>query len=71
MIKIFPRDCQGCESLISYDMSIDDITNICKINGMQIDDCDRGFQSCNCPLGKEKPDPEPKVKDFDLWGVWE
>lgn len=54
MIRIFPRDCHGCENFISYDMSIDDITNICKINGMQIDDCDRYFQCSKCPLGKEK-----------------
>lgn len=71
MIKIFPRDCQGCENLISYDMSIDDITNICKINGCQVDDCDRDFQYFKCPLDKKKPEPEPKAKDSDLWNIWE
>mgnify|MGYP000939928482 CR=1 FL=1 len=70
MIKIFPKDCQGCENLISYDMSIDDITNICKINGLQIDDCDRDFQYSNCPLGREKPNPEPKSFTFDFWDTW-
>lgn len=54
IIRIFPKDCHGCENFISYDMSIDDITNICKVNGMQIDDCDRYFQCSKCPLDLEK-----------------
>jgi hypothetical protein len=27
-IKVFPWDCKDCDKFISYDMSIDDITNI-------------------------------------------
>ena len=48
-MKMFPKDCRGCEDLISYDMSIDDWTNICKINHMWIDDCDEDYKSYRCP----------------------
>lgn len=47
----FPTDCDGCEYLERYDINIDDYTNICKINNMQIDDCDVGFQWHRCPKG--------------------
>lgn len=53
-IKVFPRDCRGCEHLKSYDMSIDDWTSICMVNRMQIDDCDEDYQSCQCPEKREK-----------------
>lgn len=50
-IKSFPWDCRGCDKFISYDMSIDDITNICKSNNMQVDDCDMDFEHYRCPEG--------------------
>lgn len=53
-VKSFPKDCHGCENLVCYDLSIDDLTNICKINGMQVDDCDMYFQSFKCPEGQIK-----------------
>lgn len=54
-VKVFPRDCGKCKYHISYDMSVDDITHICKINGMQLDDCDISYYSIHkCPKGKKK-----------------
>lgn len=40
MNKMFPKDCAGCKYFYSYDLSIDDYTNICKKNGWQADDMD-------------------------------
>lgn len=40
MSKIFPKDCNGCKHFYSYDLSIDDYTNVCKKNGWQVDDID-------------------------------
>lgn len=40
MISVFPKDCNGCKHFISYDLSIDDYTNICKKHGWQVDDMD-------------------------------
>ena len=54
VIKIFPIDCNGCNFFHSYDMSVDDITNICKLTGMQVDDCDIDYQKRVCPAGFEK-----------------
>jgi hypothetical protein len=51
-IKMFPTDCYGCENFISYDMSVDDWTNICKANGMQVDDCDWAYGRFSCPEGR-------------------
>jgi hypothetical protein len=51
--KVFPVDCEGCENLIRYDMSVDDWTNICKINNMQTDDCDMVLNLCPIPLHTE------------------
>jgi len=45
----FPKDCKDCPYYTYYDMSIDDYTSICEINGMHIDDCDTHFQSFECP----------------------
>jgi len=53
-VKVFPRDCYGCKNHIHYDMSIDDITNICNVTGRRIDDCDMDFINCKCPEGRIK-----------------
>lgn len=54
-IRIFPKDCLGCVNYICYDMSVDDCTNICKVNNMQIDDCDIvNYIKYECPLDKIK-----------------
>jgi hypothetical protein len=53
-VKIFPRDCSGCENLKSWDMSVDDWTNVCLVNKMQVDDCDMDFESCICPEKRTK-----------------
>lgn len=47
----FPVDCKNCEDLIRYNRGIDDLTNICKVNNMQIDDCDIDFRWSRCPKG--------------------
>jgi len=59
-MKRFPLDCpRDCPHLHSWDMSIDDWTNICDLLNIQIDDCDVGFPRSVflpiCPLeGEEK-----------------
>ena len=56
-MKRFPLDCpRDCPHLHSWDMSIDDWTNICDLLNIQIDDCDMDFMFLPiCPLegGKE------------------
>lgn len=59
-MKKFPLDCpRDCPYLHSWDMSIDDWTNICDLLKMQIDDCDMNFMFLPiCPLeGKKLPIP--------------
>ena len=51
MSKYFPVDCKGCPYYHSYDMSVDDWTNVCDVLGAQIDDCDIDFVvKPKCPL---------------------
>lgn len=38
--KCFPVDCRGCTHYHSWDMSVDDWTNVCDILNAQVDDCD-------------------------------
>ena len=56
-MRRFPLDCpRNCPHLHSWDMSIDDWTNVCDLLNMQIDDCDAGFPLSAflpiCPLEK-------------------
>lgn len=50
MADMFPKDCKGCKHFCSYDLNIDDYTNICKKNNWQVDDCDAYglFGALNC-----------------------
>ena len=48
--KHFPQDCKGCKYYITYDMSVDDWTNICTYMHVQVDDCDSDFGWCECTL---------------------
>lgn len=53
--KYFPNDCAGCPHFHSFDMSIDDWTNICDILKVQVDDCDIFyFPPRICPLDKQE-----------------
>lgn len=60
MDKMFPKDCQGCKNFDSYDLSIDDYTNICKKNGWQVDDMDAygafGALYCRFQVNCYEPD---------------
>ena len=52
-MKKFPEDCpRDCPHLTSFDMSIDDWTNICDLIPAQVDDCDMDYVSYPCPLDK-------------------
>lgn len=49
--KKFPRDCTAdCLHFHTWDMSIDDWTCVCDKFGVQIDECDMGFNWMFCPL---------------------
>ena len=67
----FPVDCKGCDNLISYDMSIDDWTNICKVNNMQIDDCDIDFLWSRCPKGYLKSELDSMRSNINKSETWE
>ena len=58
MSKNFPRDCpKDCPYYKSWDLSIDDYTNLCEILGIQIDDCDAYgpfHVSMLCPLAESE-----------------
>lgn len=60
MMICFPRDCKYCQYLNRYDMTVDDFTNICIVNGMQIDDCDNHFKIFPCPLDNNKKQLQPQ-----------
>lgn len=55
-MRTFPKDCpKECKYLKSWDLSIDDWTNVCTKLNMQIDDCDCMNPFCPlCPLTKEE-----------------
>ena len=49
--KKFPQDCnRKCPHYHTWDMSVDDWTNVCDLLKAQIDDCDMDFQWMYCPL---------------------
>lgn len=52
MAKLFPKNCNSsCPYYRSWDLSIDDYTNLCTKLGIQIDDCDAGIMTLSlCPL---------------------
>lgn len=54
---IFPRDCpKDCPHLHSWDMSVDDWTNVCDLLDTQIDDCDMDFIWMLCPRKEGEAD---------------
>lgn len=49
----FPKDCtRDCPHYHSWDMSVDDWTNVCDLLKVQIDDCDTDFNWMYCPLAE-------------------
>ena len=51
----FPNDCpKDCKYFVTWDMSVDDWTNVCNKGRMQVDDCDTDYVSYPCPLETEK-----------------
>jgi hypothetical protein len=46
--KTFPNDCSSCDKFISYDMSVDDWTNICTYDNSRVDDCDLDYHFKLC-----------------------
>jgi len=59
MMRYFPKDCprypKQCKHFRSWDLSIDDYTNVCGLLHVQIDDYDCMNPLCPvCPLTDEK-----------------
>ena len=53
--KKFPKDCtRDCPHYHSWDMSVDDWTNVCDLLKVQIDDCDMDFNWMYCPLAEQE-----------------
>ena len=53
--KKFPKDCtRDCPHYQSWDMSVDDWTNVCDLLKVQIDDCDMDFNWMYCPLEEQE-----------------
>lgn len=51
-IKKFPIDCnEKCKYFACWDLSVDDLTCVCRKMNVQIDLCDSDFQRFICPLG--------------------
>lgn len=54
MPKRFPNDCtRECEHYVTWDMSVDDWTNVCLLLKMQVDDSDMDYINFPCPLNQE------------------
>lgn len=46
----FPMDCsRNCPHFRTWDMSVDDWTNVCDLLNVQVDDCDMDNQWMICP----------------------
>ena len=60
--KHFPKDCdEDCPYFISYDLSVDDYTNVCTKLGLQIDDMDAYgpfYIPIFCPISIDKEKEE-------------
>ena len=57
MEKRFHRDCtKECPHFHTWDLSIDDWTNVCDLLKVQIDDCDMDFNWMYCPLKEGEND---------------
>lgn len=66
MSKTFPKDCtKECPYYHSWDLSIDDYTNVCDKLHVQVDDCDAYgpfYVPILCPLDeKEEKESEDKI----------
>jgi len=66
----FPKECGRCRHLRYYDLSIkelsiDDCTYVCDVNDKQIDGCDTGIWSMDCPIYKNRgSELENAVRDL-------
>ena len=56
MPKRFPNDCTiECEYYYdTWDMSVDDWTNVCLLLKMQVDDSDMDYINFPCPLNQDE-----------------